>query len=183
MQVMCWPLGTIPHKLSGCDEQVSTLLASRKENVIQTSHPTFKNELRDLNLILCVPASNRRLLSSLWKDSALFTMLMFAEAARDLHSLGPANVRRYLGFERSTICGERGNVTEQEGRRESRWAPPLPHVPALSGKDRLCSKTGATRLAKRAPISERAHCSCTFTLSRRGTWTGLMFYFRNKEYS
>lgn len=32
----------------------------------------------------------------------------------------------------------------EEGRWESRWATPRPHVPALSGKDRLClTKTAA----------------------------------------
>lgn len=32
---------------------------------------------------------------------------------------------------------------EGEGRRESRWATPRPHVPAQSGKDRLCERQTA----------------------------------------
>ena len=78
--------------------------------------------------------------------SGYFTMLMFAQTATDLHSLSSSQSPALFWLFANTICGEkRKRDAEEEGRWESRWAPPCPHVPSHLGKDRLCARQTATR--------------------------------------
>lgn len=53
----------------------------------------------------------------------------------------PANHRRSFGIQQ-TLVGEE-TWRRGEGRRESRWATPSPHVPAESDKDRVFATNGS----------------------------------------
>lgn len=58
----------------------------------------------------------------------------------------PANLRRSFGIQQTLVAEE--TWRRGEGRGESRWATPRPHVPAQSDKDRVSATNGSPRASE-----------------------------------